>query len=718
MSELSSTVSRAEVRCGDCHCVNLKDAKFCEGCGHALYEPCATCSEPVLLNQRFCGGCGFDLFTNIEQRRQKHTAYLKDAVRAAKESRFDDSLSLLSRVSREKDFRFKEQTEAASKAHAQVSSLKKRAEANVEKQLAAAKRADEEDRHEDLVKHLSKIPKAMLNETSQQLLRKAEDFLAQVRELSSEFVSACNEKDWCLAGAAIGQLTDLWPGNQEYQQREEQIIRRLIAKARSAMDQRNYEQANRMLDAIPTKRLNDEARQLSDHLQKIRWTLECLKHEPFVSHTLMKQAENLLKLVPNNDEFRKESARIAELFNQGSDDARSDLPLNEKRATSWMGVPVNYLTRPSKFIQENDSLAQRKHLAQFNVAIGLAIQGLGQARLTGDFLQQKKVRFGRKKKRGGCWGVDIGSKALKAVRLVSEAGSLRVTDTFFHPIDRPHEINPDRSDLVAAIRKSVDALKGEHDLENDPIWANLPANDVTFRFVRLPPVKDKKIGGLVEAELRERVPIDFDELCVVQDIAPFRADTVHGRAASLVVVRKQHAENRVALLAAAGLEIAGLQADPVALANLAAHEFDESITLSKEAMDAAAADSDSTLPTVVMVDAGATTTTLLFVSCESVWFWTVDAGGKDFDLAISRTAKVTRDQAEQIKCAPDPFGDVHTTDDATRPIMLEHRSRIQRIARDASAQNGRFDVRHVWVMGGGSLAMGYARHVICEDHLS
>mgnify|MGYP001815040230 FL=1 len=134
----SSSQSSGSISCGSCGASNPAGGQFCAGCGHALYEPCAGCSKPVLLSQSFCGTCGCDLIAAVKQKLKSLETKIGDAIAAAKQLDFEKSSSLLKLVARETDFRFKEVVAQAKIAQQKIDSIASRESESASDRIDAA----------------------------------------------------------------------------------------------------------------------------------------------------------------------------------------------------------------------------------------------------------------------------------------------------------------------------------------------------------------------------------------------------------------------------------------------------------------------------------------------------------------------------------------------------------------------------------------------------
>ncbi len=75
--------------CPACGMVNVKDSRFCQGCGTGLYRPCPECGRELPVQAPYCGACGTDVaaFLHVQdiadrigryRDEKKHTRVLKE----------------------------------------------------------------------------------------------------------------------------------------------------------------------------------------------------------------------------------------------------------------------------------------------------------------------------------------------------------------------------------------------------------------------------------------------------------------------------------------------------------------------------------------------------------------------------------------------------------------------------------------------------------------
>lgn len=719
-----STDQSTAVICAACQSSNVANAKFCRSCGHTLYEPCGKCSASVLLDQKFCGDCGADLEKLFAKKKEKFDGFLASAVTATKASDFEHALGLLSRVAELEDFRFAESASAASNAIKQVTRMREQSEAIAKERISQAILADKEGRVRDAVQLLSEVPEKQLDDDARTVLQRNRTFIDQVTNLEKDFTEASKSKDWRLSGSLINQIHELLPDNEKYRKLGEKIADKLLRQAETRFAHQRYDSATNYLAAIPERCLTEKSQKLRQSIVDAQWMHDLMEEAPFATPALGRFAVRFAKLVSSDAQAQKIPPEIAKQLKAGKRNSRCHLPPWKGDLTSWLGGQCHTLSRPTainfsdtgeRAVSQASELL-RKHQGQFNVAFGLAIQGLGKGRISGELSGRKKGLFGRKKHKA-CWGIDIGSHSLKAVRMIVEGDDLEVTDLFHHELDTGPTQRASASELATAVTPAIKNLMEEHDFADVAVWVNLPGSEITTRFVRLPPVSDKQASQLLENEVKERVPIARDDINLVQSVSPFKKEQMAGRAAVLTVTRKKSAEDRLAMLDMVGLKADGLQTDPLALVNFASLEFAEVFDDGEEdkSKDEANERHDEKTPTLAIVDCGATSTTLLYVSAETYWFWTVEMGGFDLDASLARSTKLTRSEAEKLKLDPVKLQWPADQYEPVQQRLDELRGRLQRIAKDAQTQNDRFDVTETWCMGGGCLPLQWIRRVILRS---
>ena len=721
------------LKCGACGHSNGPDVKFCAGCGHSLYEPCSECNKPVLLGQKFCGDCGADLETVLNKKRQQRSELLAKAIEMGKESAFDDSIRLLHQVTEETDHRYADIVSQAKVALGKIELLRDKTVATAENRIKRAKSAADRDDKLETVRLLKKVPANLLDDESRGLLAKFESHQEQSTELITSLQSAMKEMNYSVAGGLIDQLLQLNPDDQKFTKLAKQISDRLIQSADRRFQKKDYAGALEKLNSVCSVCRDDSYDEMYENIQSVQWLAQQCQLEPFATPALVKLAIRLAKLIPDDSQATKQAKRFIAASKTRPANPRWVFNPTISLPPSILGGEVaGHLAIPCCVVSDDD-VPLRKTPSQYNVAIGLAIQGLGMGRYDGAFLPKKSLLGGiGRRKKDTCWGIDVGTSGVRAVKLrrvqasKKEEPTLELLDTFWleFELSISHVSMVDQADSL--IQDALERFVEEKEPGDDPVWGNICGSQLISRFVVLPPVKDKQTVQLLEQEIAARVPFALDDLEVIRWIAELDKASAAGRPAMVVAARKQIVSARFELFKEAGIECAGIQSDPLALANLASVEFKETWQANPSSQDGSGEqeedeetesddDDDLDARTVAIVDSGATTTTLLLLSRQACWFWTTESGGDDLTTIAARTTGKVQVESEHLKREPAMIVHPANTFLPIEDKMSQTRLRFMKLMEEAEKQIGDFDVQSFWCTGGSPLTLGWVRHVMISQ---
>src|SRR6476469_508513 len=110
----------------------------------------------------------------------------------------------------------------------------------------------------------------------------------------------------------------------------------------------------------------------------------------------------------------------------------------------------------------------------------------------------------------GVWGIDIGQCALKAIRLEMIDGT--PTATAFDIVEHPKILSQPDADPDMLIREALAKFLERNDLKNDDVALAIAGQSGLARFVKLPPVEEKKIAEIVKFEAKQQIPFPLDEV--------------------------------------------------------------------------------------------------------------------------------------------------------------------------------------------------------------
>jgi type IV pilus assembly protein PilM len=350
----------------------------------------------------------------------------------------------------------------------------------------------------------------------------------------------------------------------------------------------------------------------------------------------------------------------------------------------------------------------REHPGQFFVALGLALQGLGEAASNVSLMPADNRNVLSKlatlpilsRRVTSAWGIDLGSYALKAVKLVKDAsGNFQVDDAHYILLPKPLAHPDAEGQRPAILAAALSDLAGRVDLKGSPIAAGLSGHQVLGRFFDLPPLPPKKVASAVEYEARHQIPIDLAELCwdwtELGESDPKQAGK-NPQPIMVVAARQSHVEGRMALFASAGIRLDALQSDCVALHNALRFELEGE-------------QSNGTGP-IAVVDVGADETNFVVSSPRSIWFRSLGLAGHSFTTALLQQFQLTFERAEDLKRHPAKARRYYQFRETLQPLWVQFADEIDRSLCSFRRHSPAVNVGRLFAVGGGMNLHGLLGH--------
>src|SRR5438477_226509 len=108
------------------------------------------------------------------------------------------------------------------------------------------------------------------------------------------------------------------------------------------------------------------------------------------------------------------------------------------------------------------------------------------------------------------WGIDLGNRALKAVKLVREGGRIRVDDYDVIEHEQILSMAGDNKDTLIATALSQFAQK--HATKGQTLAVGVSGQQSFARFIKLPPVEPKRIPEIVRFEAIQQIPFPLEDV--------------------------------------------------------------------------------------------------------------------------------------------------------------------------------------------------------------
>ncbi len=280
----------------------------------------------------------------------------------------------------------------------------------------------------------------------------------------------------------------------------------------------------------------------------------------------------------------------------------------------------------------------------------------------------------------GVWGIDIGQCALKAIRVELLDGEVHATG--FDYIEHPKILSQPDADPDQLTREALDQFLSRNSLKGDLVAVAVPGQSGLARFVKLPPVEEKKVGDIVKFEAKQQIPFPLEE--VVWDYQKIGSGAVTDGFAleteiGLFAMKRDIIARSLQHYQDVGVEVDIIQMAPLALCNFVGYEM-----LGKGGPTAAEPADDDTpkgkRKCVVALDVGADASNLVVTDGDKIiWQRPIPLGGNHLTRALSKELKLTFAKAEHLKrnAAKSP-PDLKQILSALRPVLSDLVGEVQR----------------------------------------
>jgi type IV pilus assembly protein PilM len=246
----------------------------------------------------------------------------------------------------------------------------------------------------------------------------------------------------------------------------------------------------------------------------------------------------------------------------------------------------------------------------------------------------------------GAWGIDIGQCALKALRMEVINGV--ATATAFDYVEHPKILSQPDADPDLLTREALEKFLSRNTLRGDVVCMSVAGQSGLARFVKLPPVEEKKISDIVRFEAKQQIPFPLEE--VVWDYQKIGSGVVTDGFAmeteiGLFAIKREHVFRALAHFQEVDVEVDLIQMAPLALCNFVSYDL-----LKKDANTVVAEDEGAKKNCVVALDIGVESSSLVITDGERViWQRPIPIGGNRFTRALTKDLKLTFAKAEHLK---------------------------------------------------------------------
>jgi len=274
----------------------------------------------------------------------------------------------------------------------------------------------------------------------------------------------------------------------------------------------------------------------------------------------------------------------------------------------------------------------------------------------------------------GVWGIDLGQCALKAIRLEMKDG--QVIATAFEYIEHPKILSQPDADPDELTAEALSQFLARNNIRGDSVAISVPGQSGLARFVKLPPVDEKKIADIVKFEAKQQIPFPLDE--VIWDFQRLnKGDIIDGMALEteigLFAMKKDMVHRAINQYRKAGVEVHYVQMAPLALCNFVSYDL-----LNKSA-DQALEEGEESLECVVGLEIGTDNSNLIITNGgRIIWQRPIPIGGNHFTRALTKEMKLTFAKAEHLKRNAAKSPDLKKILSSLRQVLNDFVGEVQR----------------------------------------
>src|SRR5262249_2590977 len=272
----------------------------------------------------------------------------------------------------------------------------------------------------------------------------------------------------------------------------------------------------------------------------------------------------------------------------------------------------------------------------------------------------------------GVWGIDLGQCALKALRLEVIDG--KVTATAFDYVEHPKILSQPDADPDQLTREALEKFLSRNSLAGDLVAISIPGQSGLARFVKLPPVEEKKITDIVRFEAKQQIPFNLDE--VVWDYQKIGSGMVTDGFAmeteiGLFAIKRDTVTRYLQHFKDVNVEVHVVQMAPLALCNYASYDLLDSVEAETE--------SGGKKQCAAVPDIGTGSSNLVTTDGQRIiWQRPIPLGGNHFTRALTKDMKLTFAKAEHLKRNATKSPELKQILSSLKPVLNDFVGEVQR----------------------------------------
>lgn len=275
------------------------------------------------------------------------------------------------------------------------------------------------------------------------------------------------------------------------------------------------------------------------------------------------------------------------------------------------------------------------------------------------------------------WGIDIGNRALKAIKLQRQGDGLKITD--FEVIEHEQVLSAAGDNRDALVQSALAQFVQRHPTKGGVVAVGVSGQQSFARFIKLPPVETKKIPEIVRFEAIQQIPFPLDD--VEWSYQLFQAPDSPEIEVGIFAMRKELVNSHIKHFTDVEMNVETVQMNPLAVHN--AMSYDGRIK-----------------GTTLVVDMGAENTDLIIADADTVWLRSIPIGGNSFTESLVKAFKLNFAKAEDLKRNAATSKYARQIFQAMRPIFADLVAEIQRSIGFYSSVHRESRIKKIIALGG------------------
>jgi len=282
-------------------------------------------------------------------------------------------------------------------------------------------------------------------------------------------------------------------------------------------------------------------------------------------------------------------------------------------------------------------------------------------------------------------GIDVGSSAVKLVRLRESRGNFHLVNVGIMPLAPETIVDNtimDSSTIVESIRNLMASMK----IKAKRVSTSISGHSVIIRKIMLPIMTDSELEASISWEAEQYIPFDISEVNLDFHILGPDAKDPSQMNVMLVAAKKDFVDDFVGVFSEAGLEPVVMDIDCFAVENM----FDYNYGFVEEEI-------------IALIDLGASATSVNVLKGNvSLFTRDIQAGGNLLGEELQKRLGVGSDEAERAKLGDRELADVdpESVDEVLRDAIENLVQEVQRSLDFFTATSSEDRVSKVYLTGG------------------